>query len=143
MRPKHSLALAVFALSAVTPIEAQQVVVNEVAWMGTTASTSDEWIELHNPTGSPVDLTGWTLTAADGTPSINLAGVIPAHGYFLLERTDDNTVPSTPADLIYTGALENGGETLSLRDATQHRRRHHRHLVRGRQQWQGRDGATK
>jgi phosphatidylserine/phosphatidylglycerophosphate/cardiolipin synthase-like enzyme len=35
-----------------------------------------------------------------------------------LERTDDTSVPSVAADLIYTGALGNGGEQLVLRDDT-------------------------
>jgi hypothetical protein len=94
------------------------VVVSEIAWMGTTTSYNDEWIELYNNTASAVDLTGWTLNAADGTPSILLSGVIPAGSFFLLERTNDDTVPGVPADLIYTGALENGGEDLVLRDDT-------------------------
>ena len=34
----------------------------------------------------------------------------------MLERTDDQTLPSIVADLIYTGALSNGGETLILKD---------------------------
>ncbi|MCG8459345.1 MAG: lamin tail domain-containing protein, partial [Holophagales bacterium] len=93
-----------------------QVVISEVAWMGTDNSTSDEWIELHNRSASSVDLTGWTLEAADGTPSISLSGSIPAGGYMLLERTDDTTVPGVTADLIYTGALSNSGEDLVLWD---------------------------
>ena len=92
------------------------VVINEVAWMGTQASTYDEWIELYNTTDQDIDLTGWTLEAEDGTPSIALNGTIPAHGFFLLERTDDNTISDIPADQIYTGALENGGEILYLKD---------------------------
>ena len=93
------------------------VVINEIAWMGTEASTSDEWIELYNTTASDIDLTGWTLDAADGTPNITLSGTIPAHGYFLLERTEDDTIPTLTEDQIYTGALENGGESLTLADS--------------------------
>jgi len=92
------------------------VVINEVAWMGTQASTSDEWIELYNTTDQDIDLTGWTLVAADGKPIIALSGIIPSHGFFLLERTDDTTVSDVTADQIYTGALENGGEILYLKD---------------------------
>jgi len=97
------------------------VVINEVAWMGTGASSADEWIELLNTTGQTVDLTGWTLAAADGAPNIALSGVISAGGYFLLERTDDTTVNDISADLIYGNdgtawALNNTGETLELRD---------------------------
>ncbi|HET9481135.1 MAG TPA: lamin tail domain-containing protein, partial [Candidatus Polarisedimenticolia bacterium] len=92
------------------------VVFSEIAWMGTLADTNDEWMELYNNTSADIDLSGWTLVAADGTPTISLSGVIPAHGYFLLERTDDNSVPGVAADLIYTGALGNTVEDLSLRD---------------------------
>ncbi len=94
------------------------VVINEVAWGGTAASPADEWIELYNNTGNAIDLSGWTLTAADGTPGITLKNgkTIPAHGYFLLERTDDNAVSDVAADQIYTGALGNSGEKLELRD---------------------------
>src|SRR5438093_2934024 len=95
-----------------------QVVVNEIAWMGTSTSAADEWIELINNTPGAINLSGWTLTAADGTPSIALSGSIPAGGYFLLERTDDTTVPGVTADQIYTGALGNTGEILALRDGS-------------------------
>ncbi len=115
---------------------AQGVVINEVAWMGTSTSSSDEWIELHNAAGAAVDLTGWTLEAVDGTPSIALTGSIPAHGYFLLERTDDTTIPSWPADLIYTGAMENGGEDLVLRD-------HSGNVVDQVSTWHAGDNTTK
>jgi len=97
---------------------ARYVVINEVAWMGTQASAYDEWIELKNNTINPIDLTGWTLEAADGTPTISLSGTITASGFYLLERTDDTAVSDIPADQIYTGALEDKGETLTLRDAT-------------------------
>ncbi len=88
--------------------------ISEVAWSGTQASSADEWLELYNPNPFPVDLAGWRLVADDGSPNIALSGVIAPHGFFLLERTDDTTVVDIPADLIYTGALGNGGETLRL-----------------------------
>jgi len=93
------------------------VIINEVAWMGTTASANSEWIELRNLSSANIDLTGWTLSAADGSPKINLKGKITANGYFLLERTSDDSVPGVAADQIYSGALGNGGENLSLKDA--------------------------
>jgi hypothetical protein len=75
------------ASSTVTPQASDRdVVLSEIAWKGTTASSSDEWIELHNKTSCTVDLSGWTLCAADGTPCIGLAGSIPAVAYFILER---------------------------------------------------------
>ncbi|MCK4473956.1 lamin tail domain-containing protein [Candidatus Parcubacteria bacterium] len=95
-----------------------EVVINEIAWSGTSAANSnDEWIELFNNTEQEIDLTGWTLKAADGTPEIELTGIIQAQNYFLLERTDDNTIKALSADQIYIGGLNNEGEKLKLRNA--------------------------
>ncbi|MGQ9598806.1 MAG: lamin tail domain-containing protein [Anaerolineae bacterium] len=91
------------------------MVIHEVAWGGTAASSYDEWIELYNNTAEPIDLAGWTLEDR-GDIHVTLDGVIPAHGYFLLERTDDTTVNDIQADFIYTGGLNNAGERLELWD---------------------------
>ncbi len=93
-----------------------QVKFSEIAWMGTQHSTYDEWIELYNDSDSDIDITNWVIEAEDGTPTIHLMGTVKAHGYFLLERTDDTSVPDIEADQIYTGALENRGEVLYLKD---------------------------
>lgn len=97
---------------------ADLLLISEVGWGGTAASSSDEFIELFNPTDQPINLTGWTLNATDGTPSIVLDGSVPAYGFFLLERTNDDTVSDISADQIYSGSLSNSGETLELRDAS-------------------------
>lgn len=89
--------------------------INEVAWAGTLASSSDEWIELYNPGTEPVDLAGWRLTDG-GDLDRTLAGMLAPGGYYLLERTDDATVSDVPADLTYTGSLRNEGEALELLD---------------------------
>jgi len=94
------------------------VAINEIAWMGTTSSTADEWVELRNNTQTTINLSGWSLEATDGTPVIALSGTIPPYGYVLLERTDDTSVPEVTAHQIYTGAMENGSEVLELRDDT-------------------------
>ncbi len=101
-----------FALAA-NPLN---MVINEVTWMGTNISANDEWIELYNNTENSISLDDWQMVSQDGTPKINLSGIIPANGFYLLERTDDTTVPNVPANQIYTGALGNAGETLELYD---------------------------
>jgi hypothetical protein len=96
------------------------VVINEVAWGGTLASASDEWLELYNTTQHTIPLEGWTLHASVNGPTITLEGVITPQAYFLLERTDDHTVNDIPADHIYTGDLHNSGETITLSDPQGH-----------------------
>ena len=104
------------------------VVINEIAWMGTdiggtpTENGNAEWIELANPGGSDVDLSGWTVVAEDGTPDISISAecantTIPTGGFFLLVRTG-GSILGVPADCTYTSnALGNTGELLRLRDA--------------------------
>ncbi|MFH0873372.1 MAG: lamin tail domain-containing protein, partial [Candidatus Komeilibacteria bacterium] len=95
-----------------------RVLINEVAWMGTSNSSNDEWIELKNVWGIPVKLSGWQFL--DKARQIKVIfdedDIIPAGGYYLLERTDDNSMPDAKADLIYTGALSNADEALYLFD---------------------------
>lgn len=92
------------------------VVINEIAWMGTTTSANDEWIELYNPNSSAVNMTDWILQAVDGKPKIILNGTISPRGYFLLERGNDQTIKNIVADMIYGDSqiLSNSGEELSL-----------------------------
>jgi len=100
------------------------VVINEVAWMGSAASSSDEWIELYNTTGALIDLTGWEIHAATSATVSTIIKfnsstctngcLIPAHGYFLLER-NDNAVKNVDADLIFAWSLlSNSGAIMLL-----------------------------
>ena len=98
------------------PSAKARVLINEICWMGNSVSYSDEWIELHNNGENPVVLDGWRIFSSDGSPDIKLKGAIAANEYFLLERTDDKTVPIVPADLIFKGGLDNAGEYLKLAD---------------------------
>ena len=93
------------------------VVINEVAWMGTAASSWDEWIELHNTTDEAITLTAWRIEFGDGSPAtITLTGVITPTGYYLLERDEGTT--DIPADLVYGGSrMHNDGESMTLKDA--------------------------
>ena len=99
----------------VAPITLRDVVINEIAWAGTAASTADEWIELYNNTPYSIPLTGWRLTDNDNL-DISLNGFIAPYAHYLIERTDDNTVLSVTADLVYGfgSGLNNTGQTLTL-----------------------------
>jgi len=94
--------LLVFS-SFVQAAPVRRVVINEVAWAGTKVNPFDEWIELKNNTHQEVSLDGWKLVSESGTINILLSGKIPPGGFYLLERTDDNTVSDISCDLIYRG----------------------------------------
>jgi hypothetical protein len=98
------------------------VVINEVAWAGTTANAADEWFELYNAGESAVDLTGWGLyeVGAEGDVRvIALQGTIAAGGYYLVERSDDTSISDILADLAGSfggSGFNNAGESLKLKD---------------------------
>ena len=101
------------------------VIFNEIAWMGTEVSSSDEWIELYNTTEEQIDLVNWQFifTSPSGTSKITTFKVIETTtpiinglSYFLMERTNDETIKDIKADYIYTGALNNDGGILELKD---------------------------
>ena len=103
-----------------TPELLSPVIINEIGWMGTQANASDEWIELYNPNSTVISLEGWILKSiTDTSPSINLSGSIEAFGYYLIERTDDDTIKDITANLkisFGSGGLKNDGEKLQLID---------------------------
>ncbi len=109
---------------APTPVPPMSVIINEVAWAGTAASSNDQWIELFNPGAQPVNLMGWHLISSDNSPDILLTGTIPASGYYLLKIREAAIISTrgTPgpagndyaADQLYAGNLSPAGETLRL-----------------------------
>lgn len=71
--------------------EIPEVIINELAWAGSSISSSDEWIELYNTTDHPIDLAGWTLKKIDtdngglkNMLTIPANHVINPNGYFVI-----------------------------------------------------------
>ncbi len=124
------LCIGMFILGGAQEEWAPTVVISEVAWMGTQANHYDEWMELYNTTDEDIDLSGWTLAwdTEGETPKViqipapeegeeeAQISIIPAHGFYLLERTDEETISDIEADLIYKGTLDNDGELLILKN---------------------------
>ena len=108
--------------TATAEISSSPIVINEVAWAGSAAASSDEWGELYNKTSETLQLSSVTLAAGNGTPYIPLSGTIAAGGYYLIERgTDGNAVSDVAGDLnvpfsglLAGSGLEDAGEVLSL-----------------------------
>lgn len=104
---------------------AGELVLSEIAWAGTAASASDEWIEIHNRGEADVDLIGWEVRFANVRILLGEVGestteartsILPAGAFLLLERTDDTTVVDIEADVIYKGLLSNAGVRMELVD---------------------------
>ncbi|KKU13107.1 MAG: Serine-rich adhesin, platelet-type [Candidatus Magasanikbacteria bacterium GW2011_GWC2_45_8] len=132
-------------LASFTPSLSHSVVINEIAWSGTKVNATDEWMELMNTGASAVDLAGFRLTAGSKIDFTFATGTIPGYGYWLLERKTSATInrigvqgslnggvlfgtsdggielllstgPKMRVGTVYTGALTDDGETLSLYD---------------------------
>jgi len=99
-----------------------KIIINEVAWAGTQNSANDEWIELKNISSQEIDISNWQLI--DKKEQIKIifekGSKIPAQGFYLIERTDDTSVPVILADSIYIGVLNNTDEGLRLFDNSCH-----------------------
>jgi adhesin/invasin len=92
-----------------TPLT-NHVVISEISGgNGTGTAATDEFIELHNPTNSDVNIGGWlvqyksaTGTTYTSTVTIPAGRVIKARGYFLLAGANYSGTGSQAADLSYT-----------------------------------------
>ena len=116
---KRIAMLTMIMVLAICPLAGAQVVINEVAWMGT-SDTGDEWIELYNTSGAPVDLTDWAIIDDEGAQTYTITGCVPdctiaADGYFLIEDREEAT--DVAANLIVNLSLGNTGDSLELVDA--------------------------
>lgn len=98
------------------------VVINEIMWMGSNLfEDDDEWVELKNTTGDPIDLTNWVVEKL-GTSSNNItipSGVIPANGFFLISNNAKaNSIIDVDPDLQTASvSILNTGELLILKDS--------------------------
>lgn len=73
------------------PLSDQRIVINEVS-----SNSAADFVELHNPTASPIDLTGWFLT---DRKSVYKAYTLPAEilepaGYLTLPASDFEDAPA-------------------------------------------------
>ncbi len=95
------------------------VVINEIMYHPISDSNNDEYVELYNRTGSPVDLSGWKLQGGISYefPSNS---VIAGHGYMVVAENATNLIAKY-AQLNtsntcgnYDGSLADGGERIAL-----------------------------
>ena len=132
----------------VTSTMVQRVILNEIAWMGSSSTTDEtttkaanqEWIELKNITQMPISLANWQVANASGTVDITfgLNEQIAPGGLYLLSR-DGDAVRGIAPDKAYLGGLANAGGILGVFDAGCGVS----DLLDASQGWPGGDNATK
>jgi hypothetical protein len=119
-------AITTAASQPVTPpvTSFQTVVINEIMWMGSSASSADEWIELRNTTHNPIDISGWTIqdlgeSFPDNIITIPPSSVIPPNGYYLIanySQTSASSVLNIVPNYVVNVGLANNGELLIMRN---------------------------
>ncbi len=96
--------------------------INEVAWAGTTAVSSDEWVELLNVSPYTINLSTFRLAAASGAFAFHLAGTVAPHStqttsdtYLIESRTAATAVAHDQLEI--TLSTNDLGEQLLLMQA--------------------------
>ena len=131
MRIKGVLFFALIMMALVWPgltrgADGRDVVFSEIAWAGSSRSSSDEWIELYNSTDVIVDLAGWEIWDVASTPKLLVQfpkGRIASHGRFLVANNEADylfsageSALSVQPDIIDSQlALSNSALKLELR----------------------------
>lgn len=111
------LLVAGFPTSAVSAQVAGDIVISEIFYNPDGQDEGHEFIELHNTTSSPIDVSGWqfltgiTYTFGPGTS-------IDADSYIVLAQNalDFETVFGFAPTGDFAGTLSNGGENITLVD---------------------------
>jgi len=111
---------------AIPSFVAAQVIVNEIAWMGTEIEGVEsrqwwryEWLELQNTSDQDVQLTGWSieLHRENLDFTIPLRGTISGGEYFVVGASNKiNGIDLNYATLI--GKFANSGQRVVLKNAT-------------------------
>ena len=118
LRPLFVSAVAAALLSAPQSLHADSVVViNEIHYHPADAGETLEFVELQNQMSIDIDLSGWTLDGV-GNYTFPADSSIPAGGFVVIARNPAALAATTGHNTVfgpYTGALDNGGEPLTLR----------------------------
>lgn len=102
-----------------------QVVINEIAWMGSAVKSVEErqwwryeWIELYNPADAAIPLDGWKIELWRETLEFEtiLQGTVGAQGYFLAGASDRISGVDFQWRSL-AGKLANAGQRVVFKDA--------------------------
>lgn len=115
------LVIALLATNAglVYAAPATHLVISEIQ-TGSSASASEEFIEIYNPTTSPVDLSGWKIeyksaSGSSWSSKATLSGNLEPSGYYLVAS---NSYLSGLADQSMSDGLSATGGHVRIKDAS-------------------------
>lgn len=114
----HAAMLVISILLISTPLEAENVIINEIMYRAPKDLTELEYVELWNTSADPVDISGWRIKGVGLT--ISAGTVLQPNEFFVASRNADlfeRIYKQTP-DAVFDKSLSNGGERLSLINAT-------------------------
>ena len=115
--------LTISPINAVIANAAPHLVIGEVAWSGSSAGTSDEWLELWNLDDADLSISGFALIGASGQPLIFPADtIVQSRGSFLVSNYSDtdpkSALNAVPQLLTTAVSLSNSSLCIVLNDAS-------------------------
>jgi uncharacterized protein YdeI (BOF family) len=121
------IALIIFTSLVAVPIrtfaQTPTVIFSEIAWAGSSYSSSDEWLELSNLTNESVDISGWILTGVGSSENdlvVPDGSTIEPYSTFLITNYDashENSALSVESNYATaTLSLPNNGFSASVFD---------------------------
>lgn len=102
---------------ATTPLVPNTAVINEIHYKPADKTSLEEFIELHNPGDTALDLSGWTLSDAV-TFTFPGGTTLAAGGYLIVSENPAALLAAYGRTALgpWTGKLNSTGETIDLRD---------------------------
>ncbi|MBK6836884.1 MAG: CotH kinase family protein [Bacteroidetes bacterium] len=97
-----------------------QLLISEINYNSDSASNSGDWIELYNPAGSALDISGWKFRddADNHIYTFPAPTTIPANGYLVVasDLAKFNSIYPTVTNVVgnYGFDFDNGGEDLRV-----------------------------
>lgn len=119
--PPCLLAFLCFCSAGWAPVQGQSVLISEIFYRPSGTNVLEEWVELHNPAGSPADVSGWKLTK--GVSFVAPPSTVIAPGGFLVIAANAGTFRATHPETTnfvagWTGVLSDDGEEIELTDSS-------------------------
>ncbi|TSC93030.1 MAG: Uncharacterized protein CEN91_309 [Candidatus Berkelbacteria bacterium Licking1014_85] len=83
--------------------ETKSIIINEIAWAGSSISPADEWVELYNSSESDIDLNHYYFTSWDGDEDkilFELEGILKSKDYYLISNNSKNHIFSKGESIL-------------------------------------------